>query len=182
MKSIKHKLNLDSAEDRALRALYRSNCFGVDVYAKAPHLLRVLVDAFNAATSRSDSPEDVLHYMRTVRKAGDWETLGTEARRLDPSEYAIPSLTPEEKDALIEEYLEIGRIHGGIGNDSFAHDPSLRVELERAFFGRSARFINGLLLIAVLTDIRKAGCLEKVTEHSYISQPSFTDLDEVEAV
>ncbi|KKL96197.1 hypothetical protein LCGC14_1846900 [marine sediment metagenome] len=175
MQSRKMSIRLNQAEREVLEMLYLERRMAIDPYESRPRELSDLTDSFNSLTGRSDPPEDILHYMRTRRKKSDWPKVGRSALRLRDDLDGI--VTPEELLVLEGIYTRIGRVHGK-GNDSFAHEPELREELEHEFVRAVGRYISGGQLLAVLRDRRKSGHLERLGIPPLADREGFADLDE----
>src|SRR5262245_13240226 len=79
MPKTRQSLHLLPHEDELLRALYKELNIPTDQYPQRANDLVQLVNMFNNLTGRADSTPDVLHYMVTKRKNGQWERLGRRA-------------------------------------------------------------------------------------------------------
>src|SRR4051812_33920906 len=66
---------LTEAENALLKRLYLRWGIPIDQYEKRPHDLAALLDTWNARSDRSDTTQDVMHYMKTRRKRGLWVTF-----------------------------------------------------------------------------------------------------------
>jgi len=174
MKTLKMSIRLNPAEREVLVALYLQKKFAVDRYQNRPNDLLDLTDSFNTLAGRSDPPGDILHYMRTQRKGGKWAQLGDQA--LKPKESYEESVTPEEHGLLEAIYVQLGRTYAK-GNDSFAHEPQLMRELEKAFMAATGRYVYGGQLLAVLTSMRKNRQLETLDLREQGAGAAFGDLD-----
>ena len=150
----------------------RSTGLRADSLVNHPQVLYDLTESFNALTERSDSPEDILHYIRNERKCGRWVRLGRQKVTAPPE--TDGNLTEPEMIALSEIYLIMGR-ECEKGNDSFAHDAPLARELERRFIARCGRYVLACHLIAALTDYRKNRNLPRLDLRGH----GFADFDDV---
>ena len=171
----KKTIRLNPADREVLVTLYLDRCLAIDPYEKRPKELRDLTDDFNDLTECSEHPEDILHYMRTQRKNGKWPRLGSTARKVSESLEEIISL--EDSKKLEACYVKIGKIHQK-GNDSFAHDPELKRELEKEFMNSAGHYVHGSQLLAVLTKLRKAGNLETLKIEKPGRREAFGDMEE----
>lgn len=171
MRHHRRTLPLSPADHAALKKLYLAKRLGRDQYAKLPHELADLTDNFNAMTGRKETPEDILHYVRTKAKAGKMGTHGDDWVRISP--------LPE--DFLSERELKILvsiRRQMKIAEDNIAHDSGLTRELEKRFAARAGRRVSGLLLATYLMQLRKHGQLETLDQRHEPEEP-FSDMDEI---
>ena len=176
----KQAIKLTDAEHHCLIALYLDMRIYLDNYKKHPNMLRDLADAFNSQTGRSDSPEDVLHYMTTRRKDRQgmprrWPRLGELG--IKPVAEWSEQATPDEVKDLLAIYVRVARLHQK-GSDSFQHDPELCQELETEFQAWTGHFVPGGNLLARIEAERKAGRLPKLDLPKVDAGTGFTDLDE----
>lgn len=173
--SKKMSIRLNPADHEVLISLYLDRRLPIDHFDERPKELKKLTDAFNALTERSDPSEDILHYMRTKRKAGKWPRLGDTARKFKIDTEDILSF--EDSKVLEACYLKIGKIHQK-GNDSFAHDSELKRELEKEFLNSAGYYVHSSILLANLTIMRKAGTLETLKLDKHHKREAFGDMDE----
>jgi hypothetical protein len=164
-------MRLTVAEHATLKRLYLAKHLGRDQYAKLPDEIADLTDNFNALTGRHDSPDDVLHYVRTKAKAGKMGTHGDDWIRVAP----LPDdfLSDRELRALVKIRREMK-----VAEDNIAHDSALARELETRFAARAGRRVLGLLLATYLMQLRKAGVLETLDQRHEGEEP-FGDIDEL---
>lgn len=164
-------LKLSLADDRALRQLYVSFGYPVGQYNRRRQELLELTGAFNAATGRNATPEEILHYMIRQRKDGKWETFDGHHNRLASIDPDL--LTPEQWETCIDLYLRFN-----FGADTFFYDKQLAKEFATEFARQSGVSIPPHILAAALVDRRKAGNLPKL--HPVVREESgFTDFDQV---
>jgi hypothetical protein len=166
-------IRLNPSERATLEGLYLGRKIATDRYQHRPLDLSDLTNAFNGLTGRDDSPQEVLHYMRTNRKAGTWPTLNGSHRRLPTllGELIADDLIPR----LIEVYVSIG-----VAVDNFGHDLELATELERRFVEATGIRKPGILLATVLMELRKDSRLPKIGQHP--DDGGFRDLDAAEGM
>ncbi len=169
-------LKLNEHEDRILKELYKRWLIPVDQYEQRREALIELTKRFNDESGRLDQAEDILHYMRTRRKSGNWV-------KLDGQHRAKPGTTPitaEQKEHLVEIYLDevIAFDHG---SDDIAYEPELLDLIAKEFAARTGRFVSGEDLNAHLTALRKRGLLPKVGRRSRSDggDIGFSDIDEI---
>src|SRR4029077_16693764 len=118
MPKTRQSLRLLPHEDELLRALYRELDIPTDQFPQRPDDLNRLVRMFNNLTGRKESPPDVLHYMVTRRKKGNWERLGRGAGN---------GFTPPSIEFSAAEHKHLDAIHEElqIASDNFALNSEL---------------------------------------------------------
>jgi hypothetical protein len=147
-------IGLSSRHREILENLYREFRIPSDQYQRRQQDLARLVRRWNSLTDRGDSPGEVLHYIITKRKNGDWVRLDGEHKRLRtmPEDF----LSTEEWEILQEVYDE--RVVGqGVGTDALAYDNDLARQIQREFARRAGRAVEGSLLVAAIIAKRKRG-------------------------
>jgi hypothetical protein len=153
-------MRLPRDEDALLRQLYLDFRIPIDQYRKPQRHAELagFVRAWNEATGRDDSPEDVLHYMMTMRKRGKkgpgWPTFNGNYEPLAGPRSEV--LSEDQWNHLREVYAELF-ITQEIGSDELAFNGGLRTALARAFHQRTGRRISGELLHALIEAKRKRG-------------------------
>lgn len=174
MATTKQSLRLNNEEDHALRVLYRSFGVTTDNLIRMPAIAKTLVNQFNALTDRSDSVEDVVHYMFTRRKKKQWEKLG---RVPAPAEaYEAVHLDAEHwphVDAIYEELQ--------IASDNFAFDDELSKKFAAEFAKRTGKIIPPMVLGAAVIARRKSAGLTTLKPKKSGDDLGFADIDEVTA-
>lgn len=147
---------------------------------------RQLVATFNQLTELNFSPEDLHHYVMTLRKRPlgrqpRWEPMGDGCARLPGVVYL--KLTPEDRTHLITAYCTLAK-RLGRGSDTILVDGKLRRELANMFAAAAGHGINDRSLVAALIDLRKDGLLPKVVSDD--AAPStkrrFDDFDQAAAM
>ena len=165
-------LRLLPDEDRALRELYKLFRIPTDQYPQRPDDLARLVATWSELTGRNEASADVLHYMITRRKDGDWEKLGRDAGQ-DFSRTVIELSAEEFKhlDAIHEELQ--------IASDNFALNTDLAQKLQQEFAKRAKRIVPAMVLAAAMINRRKAGVLATLRPKSDSSDLGFSDIGSV---
>lgn len=178
-KSIRMSLEADDL----LRRLYLEVGIPIDQYARRPEDLDRFVQRWNSFSGRADSPDDVLHYMRTKRKKHKWVTFDGGHKRIA----ALPDdvLTPEQWAHLNSVY-EVECVFHDIGSDSIDHDEALASRISRAFASLTDLVLPGRYLMAILMTKRKRGDLPTIRDshegqdnHDRGPNIGFGDIDEI---
>lgn len=167
-KQLKRRLPLTVDQDQGLRALYRQFDHTTDDLPRNPKVLRQLVSTFNAMTDRSDSPEDVLHYMVTLRKLKQWELLGKGST--PPASFA-DRFDADDLEAIDAIYEELQ-----IASDNFAFDDELSKKFAREFARRRGRVIPALELAAAVVTRRKGAKLKTLKPKPSEGDLGFNDI------
>lgn len=141
-----------------LKQLYLEFGIPLEQYEKHPEDFIRFMGRWTVMSGRSDDPGDILHYMRTKRKAGEWVTFGGNHRISPPLDY---SLSREEGITLVSIYEQVFAPRG-IRPDSFSYDSALAGGLTDTFAHETARVIPGSILASILIDIRKDGSLPRM--------------------
>lgn len=172
MSRTRASLRLLPEEDAALRQLYKHSGIPTDQYPQRPDDLVRLVDTWNGLTGRKETAPDVLHYMVTRRKKGEWERLGRGAA-------AAPAHAGFELKA--EELTHLDAIHEElqIASDNYALNPELGKKLQYEFARRTGRVVPPMILAAVMITRRKAGALATLRPKQDENDLGFSDIDEV---
>lgn len=135
-------------EDRLLKHIYLEYRYPLDQYAQRPRAFSRLVEEWNARSGRTDSPDDVRHYMLTKRKCRKWVTFDGNYEPLrSPTAH---DLTVREWDALRSIWVGIG-----VGREQYAVNPGLRARLASEFFQRTGHAITADLLYAAAMAMQK---------------------------
>lgn len=165
-------LRLQKDEEASLRALYREFDIPTDQYPHRPDDLQRLVSAWNDLTGRSESAPDVLHYMITRRKKGEWERLGRNAG----GDFQPPQVTFTE-----EEIKHLDAIHEElqVASDTYAIHAEAATRLQQEFARRAGRVVPPMILAAAMIRRRKAGTLATLKPKSDDQDLGFSDIDQV---
>jgi hypothetical protein len=116
-----------------------------------------LVATFNELTDRSFTPEELHHYVMTLRKRSTscslrWAPMGDGCARMPGSVYSL--LTTEDLGHLIAAYSALAK-RLGAGSDSILVNAAHRKELANMFAVASGHGIDDRSLIAAVIDLRK---------------------------
>lgn len=125
---------------------------------------RKLVATFNELTERSFTPEELHHYVMTLRKRPQgrlprWEPMGDGCARMPGSVYV--DLSSEDRDHLVAVYTTLAT-RLAQGSDSILVDATHRRELANMFAAASGKGINDRSLIAAVIYLRKDRLLPKL--------------------
>lgn len=172
MPRTRQSLRLVSNEDELLRTLYREFNIPTDQYPQRPEDLIRLVATFNNLTGRKELGPEILHYMITRRKNGDWERLGRDAG----NGFSRPRVAFTE-----EELKHLDAIHEElqIASDNFALNSDLAEKLQREFARRTNRIIPSMILAAEMINRRKVGALATLKPKADDQDLGFSDMNEV---
>jgi len=173
VKAKRKSIRLTFEEDQLLRTLHRQSGVPDGQFPQRPKFWRQFTNAWNAATGRTDTPEDVLHYIMTKRKKALWFRFGADHKPLPVPE--PNTLTAEQWEVVDAIYVETG-----VGADNFLVDRDLRSELLKRFMARTGVHIPELLFTAALIARRKGGWLPKVPHTpGPDTDVGFGDIDQV---
>lgn len=116
-----------------------------------------LVETFNELTEKSFKPEELHHYVMTLRKrplgrTPRWEPMGDGCARMPGSIYT--TLSDDDREHLIAAYIVLAN-RLGAGSDSILVSAKSRKELATMFAAAAGHGINDRSLIAALIDLRK---------------------------
>jgi len=168
----RRRLPLNSFEDGTLKWLYLVRRIPVDRYDHRPSDLRELTRDFNGLTDRQDSSDEILHYMRTMRKKRLWVRFDGNHLRL--SAIIGDKVAADKVPVLCKIYSEIG-----LGLDNYSYYREKLTELEKCFFEETGIKCQGPILVGALTELRKAGVLPKVGP---TDKGEFNDFDAAEGI
>lgn len=169
--TLRRSITLTPDEEQLIRTMYYEARIPTDQYPRRPRRWRQFVAIWNEATSRDDSPEEVLHWLVTRRKRPDGrpgrlEAIGGDHKKLQSPGAEI--LTEEQWEVLDAIYVEMG-----VGSDNFVFDPELKRRLVREFLRRTRVHVPATKLIAALIARRKGGFLARIDDLG------FRDIDQV---
>lgn len=154
MTTRRKSIRLSPDEDGLLRTLHRQSGIPDGQFPQRPRFWHRFTEVWNEATDRSDSPEEVLHYIMTKRKQGLWFRFeGSHTRLKSP---APDVLSAEQWEVVDELYVEIG-----VSADALLVDGSERSEFLRRLAAKTGEQIPDLLFVAALVARRKGGLLPK---------------------
>lgn len=167
------KLHLTAEEDHLLRILYRQFDITTDNFPRMPATLNEFTETFNRLTGRGDTAPEILHYMITRRKKGQWETLGRKSASSEQqsASHLFSADEWQHVDAIYEEFQ--------IPSDSFSLDPELAKKLQDEFARRSGKIVPAMVISAAMVTRRKAGKLATLKPKSTEQDLGFKDMDEI---
>jgi hypothetical protein len=174
MSTKRKSIQLLNHERRILVELYLKWRIPVSQFKSRPEDTSKFVNEWNQQSQRSDTPEEVIHYMRTQRKRGLWVRLDGQHTLVPPKE----KFSPEETDILIEIYRETAGLFGQ-GTDVLDHERELATLITKLFAERTGRFVPTHQLKTKLTAVRKRGLLPEVEEPLPDSEEGFKDIDKL---
>ncbi len=141
-------LTLD--QKASLEAIYLAKEVATDQLRRAPNALADIVDAFHAATGRTDIDAALLlRYMFNRRKAKDWPRLCGHAQRFKP---VANVLSPCEQAQLKTIYESLD-----ITSDDLLFSAGLIRRIAQQFRVATGKVVLGSILIAVIVAKRRRG-------------------------
>ena len=172
MGSRRRTIPLSEAEVDLLKLIYLENRYPSDQYERRPAERRRFVAQWNELAERSDTPEEVIHYIVTKRKAKKWVTFDGDYEKMGSMRSSL--LTDDEWKSLKVAYAEIF-VDRGLGSDNLRYDRALGSELAKRFRALTAHAVNPSLLLALIEAKRKRGEWIKVGNRGL----GFSDINEV---
>jgi hypothetical protein len=163
---------LNAAEDGLIRLLYLELRYPSDQYERRPVELARFVQQWNELAERSDTSEEVMHYIITKRKNSQWVTFDGDYERM--SSVRDEFLTAGEWHALREAY-EAVMVSRSLGSDNIRWERDLARELVKEFRARTGRRIHHSLLLAAIEAKRKRGLWVKIGK----TDIGFSDIDQL---
>ena len=154
---MKHRksIRLLPEEDGVLRELYKQYRVPIEQYHQRPELKLEFTLTWNEATSRSDTADELFHYMVTRRKdsrGGGWVRFdGTHHKLRNP---AMSVFEDSEWEFLVA-WLQQRRVTA----DQLATDSDLAGELAQNFSHHTGRAWAPNVIVAALIARRKRGLL-----------------------
>lgn len=138
-----------------------------------------LVDTFNEMNECAFAPEEVHHYVMTLRKrplgrTPRWEALGDGCASMPGATYS--KLSEEDQTMLVKVYTALAE-RLGAGSDSILVDSKHRKELSKMFASAAGHGINDRSLIAAVIDLRKDARLPKLGLATRTKKRGFNDYD-----
>lgn len=160
MQQRKQCLKLSSTERSLLIEHYLKSRIPIDQFEKRPQDLKRFVREWSTLSGRSDSPEDLIHFMKSQRKQSKWVTFeGTHLK----SPTLVVTLSDEETAILVDIYEEnVASV--GLGSDCLSHDSEIAALIEKEFSHRTRRRVAANVLTAILTRLRKKKSLPRVRD------------------
>ena len=171
---------LSAHEDALLRHIYAETNIPTDQFKLRVRqsAKRQFLAEWNRMSGRDDVWEDVIHYMTTKRKNGQWIQLSTgHQKAADPVE---ETLSPAEWRHLDAAYRAVV-LTDGVGSDDLLFDKARASALARDFARRSGRSLDSQTLTSLVMAHRKRGELEKLRPDTDQGDSGlgFGDIDQV---
>lgn len=163
-------------ERKLLVDLYLKWRIPIDQFEARPEALEGLCSQWRALCERSDTNEEILHYMRNERKNSRWVTFDGDHESTPP----LPELTADETEILINIYSDIVAAAGD-GSDNIAYDSGTADLIAKRFAEATGKRIPAHQLVAKLTAIRKRGLLPPAAKQ--MDKPEgagFDDIDQID--
>jgi len=155
-------------QKESLEAIYLSKEVATDQLRRAPSVLAEIVDAFHAATGRTDiDPGLLLRYIFNRRKLKDWPRLGKRAHRFVS---VVGELTERQTAALRIVYESLDET-----SDKLLFSTALIRRIASMFRESTGTAVAGSLLVAVIVAKRKRGEWVRIRS----GERSFGDIAEV---
>ena len=167
------RLPLTPEEENSLKQLYLYHRIPVDQYRRRTAFAEKFLATWNAASGRSDSAGEIIHFMMTRRKQGRWPRFDGHHLRLKPKA-SDAGLTPAAWEIIREEYRLLG-----IGSDNFQFSPDLLTSLRARLLSELGINISAMALAAAIMDCRKDGNLGKLDPRDEGDDIGFSDIDKV---
>jgi hypothetical protein len=170
--TIKRTIALIADEAQLLRDLYLQFGIPTDQLARRPEDLENFTRNWNVLSNRNDSPHEVLHYMMTRRKKGQWV-------RFDGKHEKMPIVLQARFSA--EEWTILDQIYSDfqISSDRLTLDEDVCKKFAQEFSRRAGRIVPPLILSATMIHRRKLGELETLRPRTNQNDLGFRDIDEV---
>ena len=167
-------------EDQLLRKFYKHARIPVDQFKKRPpDDLESFVRNWNRATNRSDKPDEILHYVMTKRKNGDWPRLDGNHKSA-PSIHNLIEFNERDWETLLAVYEQVV-VPQDIGTDSLVHDDELAELVAYKFCQATGQAIPSHLLVAAIMAKRKRKDWVKLPSSGEARRGlDFNDLDDLE--
>ena len=144
-----------------------------DQYKRRLRIAARFLREWNALSGRSDCWEDVIHFIITKRKNGEWVTFGD--THLLMAEPDWDTLTAPEWASLERAYREVV-LAREVASDHLVYDQTLAAELARRFAALTGRSLPSMTLAALAMSKRKRGEWVRLTPADGLG---FSDIDEV---
>jgi hypothetical protein len=138
VKTRRKKIKLLPHDRKILVDRYLDRGFSVGQLGARPGELAALANEFNAITGLTHSEGELLHYMRTERKNGDWVKLGEKC----PKPPALPEFSSDECESLVLIFEENVAILGTC-SDGIGYEPEIAQLLEKSFLSTPGALCRG---------------------------------------
>lgn len=174
MATQRKSIRLNAHEKRLLQELYLRRRIPIDQYKKRPDALLALTTEWNQQSGRSDSPEEMIHYMITQRKQKLWVRFDGNHEPTPPHEL----LTAEQTEVLVDVFQE-HVLPLEVCADALQYDNDLAEFVAREFAHRTGCVVPANSLTDKLIALRKRGFLPKVGKRAQDEGIGFSDIDQV---
>ena len=170
-------ISLSAPDEAVLRQLYVLKNIPTDQYKRRPQEVNQFLREWVAFTGRTDTWEDLCHYMVTRRKRGLWPQLGPTHRRLACPDW--DTLSDEEWDHLEAVYTEL-LLADELASDELLYSDTLSAHVAREFRRRSGRTLDGRLLTGLILSKRKRGeWVRQAQPNEEVRDAGWGDLNQV---
>jgi hypothetical protein len=170
MRTRRKKIKVLPHDRKLLVKVYLKYRLPIEQLEARPAELAAFTKEFNRLTGLKHTEHELLHYMRTERKNGDWVKLGRNCQPPPP----LPEMTGDEIEALVVIFEENVAILGR-GSDDIAYDPEISELLVKSFFEHTGRGLPAHEIIRMLTALRKRGLLTNVSEIPQSDSSGYAD-------
>jgi hypothetical protein len=171
-------IQLSCAEVGLLQDMYLRYRTPSDQYKRRPQRAARFLKEWNRLSGRSDSWEDVIHYIITRRKNKQWVTFGTDA---DYDKLAEPNwnlFSESDWTALEQAYREV-LMPIDLGSDNLTYSRCLAAALARRFAAFAGRSVQSCVLMSLVMSKRKRGEWVRLRPPAENDDLGFSDIDQV---
>lgn len=166
-------LPLAREDDALLRLLYLQWKIPTDQFARRPEDMDAFTKNWNNLAGRSDSSIELLHYIVTKRKNGQWVRLGEDHQEMPDRQHA--ALSGEDCMILDEIYEDLQ-----IPSDRLVVDNEASTRFAQEFARRTGKIIPPIILSATMVTRRKNGELTTLKPKNDDGKDlGFKDIDQV---
>ncbi len=170
-------MHLFDHERKILVKLYLKYKIPIDQFDARPREKAEFIDEWNSKSKRSDSADEVFHYMERQRKSSKWVKLGQHGKRSPPP----PELSAEHTEALVDIFTE-NMTALWVGSDALSHDDEMANLIAKEFELETGTYVEPHVLVTKLKALRKRGLLPKVgDEKREAAERGFDDVAEATA-
>lgn len=164
-------------EREMLKHLYLEFRVPSDQYRRRPHFLDRFVRRWNVLADRHDSSGEILHFIVTKRKNGEWITLDGNYEHLE----SMPDdFLSDDEWKILQEVYEAVVLARNVGSDTLAFDDKLAKEVGRAFAKRAGRVVHdGLLFAAIMAKRKRGEWLKLRPDAGRKPDSGFDDIDKI---
>ena len=174
MKTRRKKIKVLPHDRKVLVKVYLKYGLPIEQLEARPAELTAFTKEFNRLTRLKHTQGELLHYMRTERKNGNWVRLGKNC----PKPPELPEMSGDDIEALVVIFEENVAILGNC-SDGIAYDEEIVELLEKSFFEHTGRGLPAHQIIQKLTQLRKRGLLTKVSDMPQSDDSGYDDIEEL---